>query len=124
MKVEISVAQSTTKSNEEFAVSTSIRNVSSDEQSLQIWSCSYPWQWTTDNPAVHITDTSCKKNDVIHVRLKPNEAYERTLSIHVGIVVEHLAQRPVTFRLRFKSATSDKTPYPIWSNAITINLTE
>lgn len=124
MRVEISVAQSTIKNNEEFSLSTTIRNVDKDEQSLQVWSCSYPQQWTTDNPAVHITDASCKKNDIIRIRLKPGEAHERTLSIHISIDADHSAQKTVAFRLAFEPVTSEKTAIAarIWSNAITLNV--
>jgi hypothetical protein len=125
-RVEISVVRSTVKNNEEFPVSTTIRNVGRDEQSLQIWSCSYPEQWTADNPDVHIIGAACRKNDVILVGLKPGDAYERTLSIHIGIAAENRTQKSVTFRLGFESATSKKTDIasPIWSNAITVNVTE
>src|SRR5271167_4962264 len=70
IRVEIKVAQLAVKNDDEFPVSTTIRNMSAEEQSLQIWSCSYPEQWTSDNPVVHITPASCDKNDVIFVRLK------------------------------------------------------
>lgn len=125
MRVEISVAQSTVKNNEEFSLSTTIRNVSKNEQSLQIWSCSYPDQWSADNPAVHITGASCDKNDIIRIRVKPGEAHERTLSIRVSIDAEHSAQKTVTFRLAFEPVTSEKTGIAsrIWSNVITLNVT-
>jgi len=123
-RAEIKVAQSTVKNNEEFSVYTSIRNVGRDEQSVPLWSCSYPEQWTADNPAVHIAGAACKKNDVVQVRLKPGEAYERTLLVRIG--AEHRAQRWVTFRLGFEPPDHEKTGTAsrIWSNAITVNVTE
>jgi hypothetical protein len=126
MTVEIGVAQSSVKNNEEFPVSTTVRNVGRDAQSLQIWSCSYPEQWTRDNPAVHIPGAACKKNDVIRVRLKPGEAYEETLSIGIGVTAEHRSQKSITFRLGFVPANPEKTgaASPIWSNAITVKVTE
>lgn len=124
MRVGIRVTQSTVNNNGEFLVSTTIRNVSRDEQSLEVWSCSYPQQWTANNPAVHITSVACKKNDVIRVRLKPGEAYERTLSIHIGVAAEHRAQNSVAFRLGFEPVTSEGTGSHIWSNVITVNVTE
>jgi hypothetical protein len=126
MRVEIRLAQSTVKNNEEFPISTTIRNVGRDEQLLQIWSCSYPQQWTADNPAVHITGASCKKNDVIRVRLKPGEVYERTVSIHIGFASDHRAQKSVAFRLGFEPITSEKTGItsPIWSDGVRINVTQ
>jgi hypothetical protein len=124
--VEIRVAQSTVKKNQEFLVSTTVRNVGKDEESLQIWSCSYPEQWTTDNLAVHIIGAACRKNDVIQVKLKPGESYERALSIYIDVAVEHRASKPVTFRLGLERATSKKTGIasPLWSNAVTVNVTE
>jgi len=125
-RVEIKVAQSTVKNNQEFLVSTTLRNVGTDEQSMRIWSCSYPQQWIADNPAVHIAGAACKKNDVFRVRLKPGETYERALSIHIKVAAQRLAQKPVTFRLGFEPANYEKTGVgsPLWSNAITVDVTE
>lgn len=124
-RVEIKTARSTVANNEEFSVSTTIRNVSRGEQSFGIWSCSYPEQWTADNLAVHITPASCKKNDVIRVTLRPGEVYERDLSIRIGIVGKNRPQQAVIFRLGFKSAPPDEKTalvFPIWSNAMTVNV--
>lgn len=124
--VDIKMANSTVKGNEDLPVSTSVRNVGAKDQSLQIWSCSYPEQWIVDNPIVHIPAVSCQKNDVVHVRLKPGEAYKRALSIHIERSAEHQVQKSVTFRLGFKPDISEKTglPSPIWSNAITLSVIE
>ena len=126
MTVEIKVAQATVKNNEDFPVSTTIRNVDKDDQSLRIWSCSYPQQWTADNPAVHITNASCKKNDVILIRLKPGETYERMLSIQIVVAADLRAQKSLVFRLRFEPVTSQKTGdfSPVWSNSVTVSVTE
>lgn len=122
--VDIKMVDSTVKRNDDLPVSTTIRNVGTKEQSLQIWSCSYPEQWIVDNPIVHITAVSCNKNDVVHVRLKPGEAYERALSIRIERSAEHQDQKSVTFRLGFKPDISEKTGLlsPIWSNAITLRV--
>ncbi len=120
--VEIRMAQSKIKNSEEVTVDTTIRNVSSDEQSLQVWSCSYPEQWITDNPLVHIAPVSCNKNYVVRVRLKPGKVYERTLSIYIGATRE----KSTTFRLGFRPVTSQKTGATplIWSNPLKVNITE
>jgi len=126
VKVEIRVVQSPVKNNEEFPISTAIRNVGGGQQTLGIWSCSYPEQWTADNPAVHIAVAACNKNDVVTVKLKPGEAYERTLSIHIETVAKHHEQKPITFRLGFQSASRMKTQDNpvVWSNALTVSVLE
>jgi len=124
VEIRLAQAQSTVKHKAPFSLSTIIRNVGTQAQSLQIWSCSYPQQWIADNPAVHIMGVSCKKNDLIRTTLKPQEAYERPL--HVGIAAEHPAHGSLAFRLAFEPVTSESsgTASPIWSNALTVVVTE
>ena|SRR5947209_11703351 len=81
--IEIKPKQATVKNSQDFSVGTTIRNTGKEDQQLEIWSCSYPEQWIVDNPIVHIMAVSCKKNTVVHVRLKPGEAYDRALSVRI-----------------------------------------
>jgi hypothetical protein len=121
-RVEIKALQSPITNKEEFTVSTSIRNLSRDDQSLLIWSCSYPQQWVADNPDIHITDVPCKKNDVIRIELKPGETYDRPLALYAADPDEDRKPKPITFRLGFKPTTDGKREptAPIWSNAVTL----
>jgi hypothetical protein len=124
--VDIKVASFTVKADEYLPVSATIRNVGTKEQSLQMWSCSYPEQWAVDNPIIHLMAVSCNKNVVVHVRLKPDEAYEMAVSIYIERSAEHQVQKSVTFRLGLKPNIFEKTglPSPIWSNAITLRVIE
>jgi hypothetical protein len=124
LRVTISATQSTVEKNKDFPVSTAIRNVSEDEQSLPIWSCSFPDQWTADNPVVRIQGAQCMKNDVIRFELKPGQAYERELSIHVGLAAGYHTPAVVTFRLQFEPASYQNMTFvsPVWSNALTVNV--
>jgi hypothetical protein len=123
MRVEIKLAQLAVRNNEEFSVSTVVRNISGGAQSLQVWSCSYSEQWTPDNSAIRLTPAACKKNDIVQVRLGPGEVYQRTLSARIRLA-EPRIPGPVTFRLEFRPGGSEKTGVSLWSNAITAEVEE
>jgi len=125
LQVAIQPALSTVNKDQDLSVATAIRNISMKDQSLQIWSCSYPKHWISDNASVQVKNVGCKKNFLSHITLKPGEAYERILSTHIKIADER-DQKSVTFRLGFKpaTATTDGKVPTIWSNAATIKIVE
>ena len=124
LNVEIKPVPAVVKSGQEFSVNTKVKNVGREDQSLQIWSCSYPEHWTADNPSVHVEGVECEKNGLMDVRLKPGEAYEKALSLRVW-VASRLSEESVTFRLGFAPwirATKRADRPNIWSNAVTVNV--
>lgn len=123
---EISAAQAGVKTNEIFLVSATLRNRSADTQFLSVWSCSYPQQWISDNPAVHVAPASCKKDAIVRVRLPPGEAYKQSLSIYFAGAAKYFAGHSITFRLGFKPVTAagGKMSAAIWSNALTLDVIE
>ena len=74
LKAEIKTTQAVVKNIQDFVVSTKVENVGKEDQLLHIAECSYPEQWTADNPSVHVKQVFCKKNPLIDIRLKPGEA--------------------------------------------------
>ena len=123
--VEVKPTRTTVKCTESFRVSTAIRNNSNEEKSLNVWSCSYSTQWSSDNPVVRIDGADCMKNGLGTVRLKPGEAYERELWIHVEPFAGTCQHESITFRLRFEDGNRRTAPKisPIWSNAVTVRVT-
>ena len=130
LKVEISTEHATIKNTEQLSVDTKIRNTGNEAQDIQVWSCSYPDNWTSDNLAVSIEQVPCKKNDLIRVRLNPGETYERDLSVQIAVAAEEIQDETVTFRLGFKSPMRGSGSAPdvvtqdeqIWSNPITVKV--
>jgi hypothetical protein len=125
MQAEIKSALQVVRSGEEFLVSVSFKNPSDEEQSLQIWSCSFPKNWLSDNPIVQIPDVPCKKNSPIWVKLKPGESHQDQLAIKIAL--RPGAREPVAFRLGFQPLNFQGpagVSFPVWSNTITINVTE
>jgi hypothetical protein len=123
--VEIKPTQTVVKDNETFSVSTTLRNRSSEVQVLGVMSCSYPAQWAVDNLSVYMSQVSCLRNVLSRIILKPGEAYERTLSVHVELASGKGQLESVTFRLGFQDEnplTVPKAPR-IWSNAVTVSVT-
>lgn len=149
LKVEIKMTHAVAKNAQDFEVSTKLENVGKqDRRIIHTSECSssqdWPAQWTADNPTVHVSQPvdvrhiSCKENSVIDIWLKPGEPYERTLSVRISLPASEL--RPpsaVSFRLGFSpqgevilTGPSTILPppsapvRPIWSNAVTVNITE
>lgn len=125
IRAEVSVVRSSVNNGEAFSASTTIRNVGSGSRSLQVWSCSYPDQWTSDNPVVHVRAVPCKKNVIVRIELKPGETYARDLSLLAKIGGTGSSPEVVRFRLGFSSDVSDEKKPPrlrIWSNVITIDV--
>jgi hypothetical protein len=148
LQLEIKLAQTVVQNNEDFSVSTVIRNTSSAEQSLQVLHCCYSAQWTADNPLVHVDCAeSCMKNIPWKVTLKPGEAYKKTVLARVALAAGTGQPESVTFRMGFQSnsyKTEPVAPLPwgisatngttqtrqmihdtpqIWSNAVMISVT-
>jgi hypothetical protein len=126
LKVEIKLAHATANNYEPFSVATAIRNTGTEDQTVDVWSCSYPTQWTGDIPSVRVNLVGCKKNDLQHLKLKPGEACERPLSIRIELPAGNGKPEAVTFRMGFKTATLEigKENIPVWSNAVTVSVTK
>jgi hypothetical protein len=126
LKVEIKTLQTTVKYHKKFSVATIIRNVSKKEQSLVAWTCSYPAQWTSDNPSVRNPGILCAQNVRSKIQLKPGGTYERKLRFAMEPAAGMERDNSVTFRLGFEDATGYYVPGSkiplIWSNAVTVGV--
>ena len=122
LKVEIATLQPSVKNTEAVEVGTKIRNTGSDSRRLQVWSCSYPDHWQADNTAAEVVQVPCDKNALIWIDLKPGDAYERKISVRVSGLAKEVHQETVTFRLGFKP--SAEAPAVLWSNAVTVKVTD
>jgi hypothetical protein len=140
LKVEIKTTQSVVKNNQDFGASTKIENVSKQDQILHVSQCWYSaMQWTADNSSVHVRQVFCKKNALMDIRLKPGEANEGVLPVHVSLPARELmTPAAVSFRLGFifpgdevlpvgPHATAPPPSAPvrlIWSNVVTVTVTD
>ena len=126
IKVEIRLAKTTIKNNEELSVSTALRNASKEEQVLEVWACGYPNQWIADNPSVHVIGEGCLKNTSFRVRLEPGKAFERAVSVRVQLAAGKGQAESVTFRLGIVDGAygSAWTVSQTWSNSVTVSVTK
>ena len=126
LKVELKPAHETVNNYQPFQVATAIRNTATAEQLLDVWSCSYPTQWISDNPKVHMNLVACKKNDLLHLKIAPGKAWEKPLSIRVELAAGDGQPESVTFRMGFKNATfvTGQPNLPMWSDPVTITVTK
>lgn len=123
---EIDLTRTRVKYGEEFSLRTAIRNLSTVDESIEVYPCTYPRQWVADNSVVHVEDVACKQNSLAVIRLRPGEAYERSIPVHIELPPAESKSRSVTFRLGYGTKTSNGVwkPWPkiqpIWSNAVTV----
>ena len=113
-----------------ISVSPKIINTGFEDQAIQFFLCSYDDSWVVDNPSVSIDARTCKNNPLHKIVLKPGEFYENQLyplTVVIGVPAEEILQESVTFRLGFKSDVlnrEDKSRAVIWSDPITVKVTE
>jgi hypothetical protein len=126
LKVEISLADKVAiVTGDQLLVLTTIKNEGSAEQTIGVWSCSYPRQWESDNAQIQVPDVPCKKNDVFEVRLGSGQSYTRNLMVRIRPAQSKDISSAVTFRLGFKPFIARRSsPIPIWSNPITVHTAE
>ena len=124
LKVQISAAQTMVKNTERLVIHTRISNSSNETQTLQVWSCSYDQSWTSGYQGVSLDPVPCRANAPATIYLKPNETYERDLSVYVWFRRKELPQESITFPLGFKPWIDPpiKSLPLIWSNPITIKV--
>jgi len=62
LKAEIKLEQTVVNFNEDVSVTTTIRNTGAVEETLVVWTCSYPSQWRVDNPVVRVNEVACQQS--------------------------------------------------------------
>ncbi|MGB9407375.1 MAG: hypothetical protein WCA89_07550 [Terracidiphilus sp.] len=127
LKAEIALARETVINDEIFFVNTTLRNTGSNVWDLG-GGCGFLNQWTSDSPSILVIGEACFSEKNIHnmeVRLKPGETYERAVPVRVHLAADGDQHESVTFRLRFNDPTFNLHPEvpPVWSNAVTVNVT-
>jgi len=132
LRAEIELTRISVKNNEVFSVSTTIRNVSGEEQSLTTLDCGYSYQWTADNPLLRSGAESCLQNALSTIRLGPGGSYKRKVRVSALLRAGSDPKQAVTFRLGFVNDDGPMTQRPgvraataprLWSNAVTVTVT-
>ncbi|MEI8291059.1 MAG: hypothetical protein WCH99_16460 [Verrucomicrobiota bacterium] len=118
---------------EPFKISIAVKNVSHTDQSFVVWSCSWPMNWKSSNPAVEWVGWSCAQNGAMKVNLASGESFKETL---FGVekemrVAQSISTNKISFRMalhpgaahRFgQSLPEDEKGKLYWSNEVTIDL--
>ena len=127
LRAEIQLAQTVVKNDEDILITTTIRNTGAAEETLVVWTCSYPAQWRSDNPDVRVNQVACMQNVPGKVKLRPGETFTRPVHVHVAPKAPELP-RSVPFRLGYGTDAYFGTIEPapkvpvIWSNAVTVHI--
>ena len=126
IRVEIKPEHAKVNNYVAFPVATTIRNTGAAEQSVKVWSCTFPTQWVADNPLVHVNLVGCKKNELVVVKLNSGKVLKKVLSVRVELDPGGDPVESATFRLGFKAATFEtgQENVPIWSQPVTVRVTK
>ncbi len=127
LKVTIQSEQKSIKNGNTFSMTTKIKNVSREVQILHIWLCSYDDHWITDSPFARVKGISCDKNFLKELSLKSGEIYKRDLTIRIDVPARKVSIKSLSFRLGFTDGHyggNNVLPEPVWSNSITVKITE
>ncbi len=86
LKIEISLNEHSElkkfdKNPASLIIATKITNISSYNEKISVWLCSYGSSWVASSPAIITGLESCTKNFETEVILKPGESYKRDLYI-------------------------------------------
>jgi len=118
---------------EPFKISLEVKNVSHTNQSFVVWSCSWPMNWRSSNPAVEWVGWSCAQNGAMKVNLASGESFKETLfgEEKEMRVSQSISTNKISFRMtlhpgaahRFgETIPDDEKGKLYWSNEVTIEL--
>lgn len=126
--VQIKVNQTQVTNKEQFAVAATIRNTGATQEVLQIWACSFPSEWVSDNKDVYVHQVNCVQDSMTKIKLGPGETWKRSLPVYIQLPSNQTGPKPLTFRLgfgnsfHFGSQRADQQAQAIWSNAVTVTV--
>jgi hypothetical protein len=127
LDIEISVSKKSP-----LTISTTLKNISREDQKVSVWFCSYGWSWVASGPEIIVGAESCRKNPLENIHLKPGQEYKRDLAISFSSSAK---AGPLYLRMGFSPAGKwtgpriglDSKRYEldgiIWSHPITVNIT-
>jgi hypothetical protein len=94
---------------EPFNVALELKNVSSTNQSIGVWSCSWEENWRSSNPNIPILGSiACLQNGVKHISLAPSELFKQKWEDGKEIqmqVLPTVKTNKITFRISFTPST-------------------
>ena len=124
LEAKIKLVQTAVKNDGTFSVSATLLNSGSNVWELAV-GCGFLDQWTSDSPFVNVIGEACARTIPVGIRLKSGETYEREVPVRLVLTAGGDQPQSVSFRLRFNDPTFSSNPKspPIWSNAVTVNVT-
>lgn len=143
LKIELQTSPADVRRGKSFDANVKIINIGNQDQILHVWSC-YNEHWATDNSFVQISHVHCIAGSA-DVRLKPGEHYKMLLPLSIikSAPDGKPLEKTVTFRLQFQQPLVSDRHYqdafmtktygvlipsgltvPIWSNYVTLNVSE
>ena len=117
-RVTIRPAKTEVRLGEKFDVKLRVVNSSNVPQAFKAWSCSWDVQWTWKNLRIHygFDNFDCWRNGLQEVRLKPGEAYEKTMALKL---VAAGKSKEESLRMGFTPGGERKT---YWSNQVVLGM--
>ena len=121
-KVTVTPATVRVHLKEPFKLHLKVKNVSTENQHIETYLCSWFVNWTTDSSFVAFPAWSCDVNPSGEFELAPGKSWEKDLDMIVSkpIPTNHVSLH-MGFRRSYKGGELDKSKF-YWSNEVTIEV--
>jgi hypothetical protein len=114
---------------EKFKVALRVENLTTTNQTVRVWSCSWYDDWKTSNTNISLVFWDCTRNFPENVDVPPGGAYTNELEM---LIPEPISEKTLSFRMGFTPIDSKQTfPFPIgqidskqtfWSNEVKLKI--
>jgi hypothetical protein len=101
---------------EKFNVALRVENLTTNNQTVRVMSCSWDEEWKTSNTNIAWLGWGCIKNNIHSVEISPGGAYTNELEM---LIPEPISKKTLSFRMGFTPIDSKQT---FWSDEVKLNV--
>jgi hypothetical protein len=101
---------------EKFKVALRVENLTTTNQTVRVWSCSWDEEWKTSNTNISWLGWDCTRNVARNVEIPPVGAYTNELEM---LIPEPISEKTLSFRMGFTPIDSNQT---FWSDDVQLRI--
>lgn len=116
LRIVVIPSKTEVRVKETFKVALRVENLTTTNQIVRVWSCSWDEEWKTSITNIFWLGWDCTRNVVENVEITPGGAYTNELEIFIP---EPISEKTISFRMGFTPIDSEKT---FWSDAVIIGV--